>query len=77
MQTYRYQVSQINKLKSIVKNKTKITLKLSRNMIGTSNNETNFLHRLLLPIDQPQIFLNIFQIIHQLIKYYQKLIFLK
>ena len=39
---------EIDKLKSIVKNKAKITLKLSRNMIGTSNYEINFPHRLLL-----------------------------
>ena len=38
--------SQLNKLKSAIKNETEILLRLSSNMIG--NNETNFLHMLLL-----------------------------
>ena len=38
--------SQLNKLKSVIKNETEVVLKLSSNMIG--NNETNFLHELLL-----------------------------
>ena len=40
--------SQLNKLKSAIKNKTEIVLRLSSNMIGNSNNETNFPHKLLL-----------------------------
>ena len=40
--------SQINKLKSATKNKTKVVLKLSSNMIGNSDDETNFPHKLLL-----------------------------
>ena len=40
--------SQINKLKSAIKNKTKVVLKLSSNMIGNSDDETNFRHKLLL-----------------------------
>ena len=40
--------SQINKLKSAIKNKTKVVLKLSSNMIGDSDDETNFPHKLLL-----------------------------
>ena len=40
--------SQINKLKSAIKNKTKVVLKLSSNMIGNSDDETNFPHKLLL-----------------------------
>ena len=40
--------SQLNKLKSAIKNETEIILRLSSNMIGNSNNETNFLHELLL-----------------------------
>ena len=39
---------QLNKLKSAIKNKTEAVLRLSSNMIGKSNNETNFLHKLLL-----------------------------
>ena len=38
--------SQLNKLKSAVKNATATTLRLSSNITGT--NETNFLHNLLL-----------------------------
>ena len=38
--------SQINKLKSAIKDKTEVFLRLSSNMI--SDNETNFLHKLLL-----------------------------
>ena len=40
--------SQINKLKSAIKNKTNVVLKLSSNMIGNSDDETNFPHKLLL-----------------------------
>ena len=40
--------SQLNKLKSAIKNETEIILRLSSNMIGNSNNETNFPHELLL-----------------------------
>ena len=36
--------SQLNKLKSAIKNETKVVLRLSSNMIG--DNETNFPHRL-------------------------------
>ena len=38
--------SQLNKLKSAIKNETEVVLRLSSNMIG--NNETNFPHKLLL-----------------------------
>ena len=40
--------SQHNKLKSVIKNKTEVILRLSSNMIGNSDNETNFSHKLLL-----------------------------
>ena len=40
--------SQLNKLKWAVKNATEVILKLSLNMIDGSNDETNFLHKLLL-----------------------------
>ena len=42
--------SQLNKLKSAIKNGTEVTLSLSSNLIGNSNNETNFPHKLLLTI---------------------------
>ena len=40
--------SQLNKLKSAIKNKTEIVLRLSSNMIGNSNDETSSPHELLL-----------------------------
>ena len=40
--------SQLNKLKSAIKNETDVILRLSSNMIGNSNDETNFPHKLLL-----------------------------
>ena len=40
--------SQLNKLKSAIKNKTDVVLRLSSNMIGNSDDNTNFPHELLL-----------------------------
>ena len=40
--------SQLNKLKSAIKNETDIVLRLSSNMIGNSGDNTNFPHELLL-----------------------------
>ena len=40
--------SQLNKSKSAVKNKTETVLRLSSNMIGNSDDETNFPYKLLL-----------------------------
>ena len=40
--------SQLNKFKSRMKNSTNITLKLSSNVIGDSNDENSFPHKLLL-----------------------------
>ena len=40
--------SQLNKLKSAKKNETDVVLRLSSNMIGNSDDETNFPHKLLL-----------------------------
>ena len=40
--------SQLNKLKSAIKNETDFVLRLPSNMIGNSDDETNFLHKLLL-----------------------------
>ena len=40
--------SQLNKLKSAIKNRTKVTLKLSSNVIRDSKNKNNFQHKLLL-----------------------------
>ena len=40
--------SQLNKLKSAIKNGTEVTLNLSSNVVGDSNDENNFPHKLLL-----------------------------
>ena len=40
--------SHLNKLKSVVKNGTEVTLNVSSNLIGNSNDETNFSRKLLL-----------------------------
>ena len=40
--------SQLNKLKSAIKIETEAVLRLSSNVIGNPNDETNFLHKLLL-----------------------------
>ena len=40
--------SQLNKLKSGIKNGTEVTLKLLSNAVGDSNDENNFPHKLLL-----------------------------
>ena len=40
--------SQLNKLKSAIKNATEATLNLPWNLIGSSKDETNFQHKLLL-----------------------------
>ena len=38
--------SQLNKLKSAIKNGTDVVLRLSLNMIGNPDDETNFPHKL-------------------------------
>ena len=40
--------SQLNKLKSIIKNENDVVTRLSPSMIGDSNDKTNFSHELLL-----------------------------
>ena len=40
--------SQLNKLKTAIRNETELVLRLSPNMIGDSNDKTNFSHELLL-----------------------------
>ena len=44
----RKDFSQLNKLKSGLKDGTIVTLKLSSNIVGDSNENNNFSHRLLL-----------------------------
>ena len=41
--------SQLNKLKSGIKYSTEVTLKISSNVIGDSNDEDNYPHELILP----------------------------
>ena len=59
--------SQLNKLKFGIKNGTEITLKLSSNAAGDSNDENNFRYKLLLTNTKFQSFIKLLQIIHQLI----------
>ena len=40
--------SQLNKFKSGIKNGTEVTFKISSNVVGDSNDENNFPHKLLL-----------------------------
>ena len=40
--------SQLNKLKSVIKNCAELTLKISSNVTGDSNDENTFPHKLLL-----------------------------
>ena len=40
--------SQLDKLKSAIKNETEVVLRLSSNMVSNSDDETNFPHKLLL-----------------------------
>ena len=39
--------SQLNKLKSAIRNESEVVLRLWSNMIGNSDDETNFAHKLL------------------------------
>ena len=64
--------SQLNKLKSALKNETEVVLRLSSNIIG--DNETNFPHNLLLTNRRVT---NLLQIIYHLILSYQKLNYLR
>ena len=65
--------SQLDKLKSAIKNETEVVLRLSSNMIG--NNESNFPHELLLT--NLQLLVKPLQIIYQLMLSYQKLEYLR
>ena len=67
--------SQLNKLKSAIKNETEVVLRLSSNMVG--DDETNFPHIIINLIDKLQIFVKPLQIIYQLILSYQKVKYLR
>ena len=64
--------SQLNKLKSAIKNETRVVLRLSSNMIGDSNDKINFPHESLLTNRKVANFVKPLQIIYQLILSYQK-----
>ena len=44
----KFSNSRLNKLKSGIKNRTEVTFNLSSNLIGSSYDENNFPHKLLL-----------------------------
>ena len=67
--------SQLNKLKSAIKNQTEVILRLSSNMIG--DNETNFPPKLLLTNRQAANLRKGLQIIYQQVSSYQKLSYLR
>ena len=58
---------QLNKLKSQIKNGTEVILNISSNLIGNSNDKTNFPHTLLWLIHKFQKFVKLSQMVHQLI----------
>ena len=65
-------ISQLNKLKSAIKNGTDVILRRPLNMIGNSDDEANFSHKLLLTNRQVEIFIKPLLITHQLILNCQK-----
>ena len=67
--------SQLNKLNYAIKNY--VVLILSSNMVGNSDDETNFPHKLLLTYRQVAIFVRLLPTTHQLILNCQKLNYLK
>ena len=69
--------SQLNKLKSGIKNENYVVIRLSPNMIGDSNDETNFPHELLLTERQVSTFVRNFEIIHLSILNFEKLSYQK
>ena len=67
--------SQLNKLKSAIKNKTEVVLRLSSNMI--SDDKTTFPHKLLLTNRQVANLVKLLLTNHQLILSYPKLKYLR
>ena len=63
--------SQLNKIKSAIKNATKVVLRLWSNMVGNADDNTIFLDKLY--IAQLQIFVKLLPINHRLILTYLKL----
>ena len=56
-----------------IKNRTKVILKISLNIVGNSNDKNNFRHKLLLTNIQVSKLRKALQTVHQLIQNYQKL----
>ena len=69
--------SKLSKLKSEIKNKIEVILRLSSNMIGNADDKIIFLHELLLTNRQVANFCKLLQRIHQLILNYEKLNYLR
>ena len=69
--------AQLNKLKSETENEREVVLRLLLNMIGNSDDETNFPHESLLTSIQVTVFVKLLQIIHLLVLSYQKLNYLR
>ena len=65
--------SQLSKLKSAIKNENDVVLRISSNMVGNSNDNTNFPHELLLTNRQVEIFVKLLLITYQQILNCQKL----
>ena len=65
--------SQLDELKSAIEDGTEVVLRLSSNMIGDSDNQSNFLHELLLTIRKVSNLRKVLLTNHQLILSYQKL----
>ena len=60
-------LNRVNKLKSKIKNGTEVTLKLSSNVVGGSNDENKFSHKFLLINSQVSKLHKTFAIVYQLI----------
>ena len=69
--------SQLNKLKSVIKNETEVVLRLPSNIIGNSDDETNFPHNLLLTNRQVTNLRKAFANNLSALSSYQKLSYLK
>ena len=59
--------SQLNKLKSGTKNGTQVTLNFLSNVVGNSNDETNFPHKSLLTNSEASKIRKASQMVYQLI----------
>ena len=58
---------QLNKLKPAIKNGTEVTLNFLSNLIGSSNDKTDFPHKLLLTDTQVSKTFKAFAVVYQLI----------